>query len=102
MQVSALTMNQSLPLFFALKRNAVLIDRIARSSAKVDEPLEVDVDDSGERVDDTMVRLNKEEMKLHSFWVGVTSIVESYRYHLKKPEREPGTFVHSVQHEVVC
>jgi hypothetical protein len=86
---------------FVIQRNVVLIDRATRPSVKFNDEVEVGVDDSGERVDETMDRLNKEESKFHNFWVGVTSIVESYRYHIRKPEREHSTFVHSVQHEVV-
>jgi preprotein translocase subunit Sec61beta len=56
---------------------------------------------SSESVDETMQRINKEEKKFQNFWVGVTSLVESYRYHIRKPEREPGHFVHAEQQETL-
>ncbi len=37
-----------------------------------------DVND--EKISETLDRLNKEETKFQNFWVGVTNIVESYRY----------------------
>lgn len=48
-----------------------------------------------------MQRINREEKKFQNFWVGVTSLVESYRYHIRKPEREPGQFIHAEQQETL-
>ncbi len=54
-----------------------------------------------ENVPETVDRLTQEDAKFQNFWVGVTNLVESYRYQKRKPEREPSTFIHTVQHTVV-
>ncbi len=58
-------------------------------------------EDNDERLPETLDRLHKEDVKFQNFWVGISTMVDSYRQQKRKPEREPSKFVHSVQHPVV-